>query len=106
PATSVVLRPTALTVDLTGNLFIADYNYNRILRVDSETGILTTAAGSGCTGFFGDGGPATSACLAGQPQFPPQGLAVDTGGNLWIADTGNRRVRRVDARTGIINTVA
>jgi|GEM_PF-2234979 len=102
PATTIVLgEPAALAVDLAGNLFIADSGSQRIRRVDATTGIMTSVAGSSCQSFSGDGGPATNACIN-----LPQGLAVDSGGNLWISDTFNARIRRVDARTGIINTVA
>src|SRR5258706_453167 len=62
---------------------------------------ITTVAGNGTTGFSGDGGPATAASLWG-----PCAVAVDSSGNLFIADQGNNRIRRVDASTGIITTVA
>src|SRR5439155_1705776 len=86
-----------------GNLFIADYFDNRIRRVDASTGIIKTVAGNGNPfgGFSGDGGPPTSASLAG-----PIGVVVDGTDNLFIADTFNNRIRRVDAKTGIITTVA
>src|SRR5713226_2703979 len=63
--------------------------------------IITTVAGNGVPDFSGDGDPATSASLQ-----IPRGLARDSAGNLFIADTGNHRIRRVDAVTGIITTVA
>jgi trimeric autotransporter adhesin len=106
PATAAVLRlPTALTLDEQGNLFIADTLGNRIRRVDVNTGIITTVAGKGPfgfsnDGFTGDGGRATNATLNS-----PVGIAIDRSGNLFIADF-SRRIRRVDARTGIINTFA
>jgi hypothetical protein len=84
-----------------GNLFIADTWNNRIRRVDAVTGIITTVAGDSIQGFSGDGGPATSASLNS-----PYGVALDALGNLFIADSSNCRVRRVDAATGIITTVA
>jgi len=94
--------PSGLAVDRSGNLFIADTNNCRIRRVDAATGIITTAAGTGTPCIYaGDGGPATSAGLEG-----PQGVAVDAGGNLYIADTNVMRIRRVDARTGVITTIA
>ena len=105
PATSSLLNwPAGLAVDSSGDLFIADFNNNRIRKV-AASGIITTVAGSGATGhangkFSGDGGPATSATLAG-----PVGIAVDSSGNLFIADTYNSRIRKVSA-TGIITTVA
>ena len=106
-ATSASLEmPWDVRVDTAGNLFIADFRNHRIRRVDAVTGVIATVAGSGLTGnegggFTGDGGPATSASLAW-----PYGVAVDPSGNLFIADSSNNRVRRVDAATGVITTVA
>jgi hypothetical protein len=77
-------------VDGTGNLFIADYQNNRIRRVDAQTGIITTVAGTGQFDYNGDGGPATSASL-----FYPNGVAVDAAGNLFISDFGNSAIRAV-----------
>src|SRR5207253_1800358 len=87
--------------DGSGNLFIADYGNNRIRRMDAVSGLITTVAGDGVAGFSGDGGPATSASLN-----TPWGVAVDGSGNLFIADRSNHRIRRVDAVSGIITTVA
>jgi sugar lactone lactonase YvrE len=102
PATSALLnQPTGVAVDAAGNLFIADEFNNRVRRVDATTGVITTVAGNGSSGYAGDGGPATAAALNG-----PFGVAVDAQGNLYIADTGNNRIRRVDAATGVITTVA
>jgi len=101
-ATAAELKnPGGLAVDADGNLFIADTGNNRIRRVDHATGIITTVAGKSTAGFSNDGKPATGAELHG-----PEGVAVDSSGNLFIADTGNNRVRRVDKSTGVINTVA
>jgi uncharacterized protein (TIGR03437 family) len=100
PATSASLNlPIAVTVDSSGNLFIVDAQNNRI-RMVSASGIITTVAGNGTRGFSGDGGPATSASL-----FSPFGAAVDSSGNLFIADGNNNRIRKVSAN-GIITTVA
>jgi hypothetical protein len=82
-----------------GNLFIA--TGNSIRRVDAVTHIIATVAGSGIQGFFGDGGLATAAQLR-----LPEGVGVDGAGNLFIADSANDRIRRVDAVTNIITTVA
>jgi trimeric autotransporter adhesin len=99
PATSADLRePAAVAVDGAGNLYIADFDNNRVRKVSPE-GIISTVAGDGTPGFSGDDGPATSAELA-----DPRGVAVDSAGNLYIAD-GNNRVREVSP-AGIITTVA
>ena len=87
----------SIAVDSIGNLYVADTFNNRIRKVSN--GVISTVAGNGTSGFTGDGGPATSAELSN-----PWGVAVDSAGNLFIADTGNRRVRRVSE--GIITTVA
>src|SRR3989441_101947 len=102
PATSAQLRyPSGVAIDAAGNLFIADAVNHRIRRVAASTGIITTVAGTGTAGFGGDGGSATGAQL-----WTPTGVAVDAAGNLFIADAGNNRIRRVAAGTGIITTVA
>jgi uncharacterized protein (TIGR03437 family) len=99
-ATSASLNsPSGLAVDASGNLYIADYGNNRIRKV-SATGVITTFAGNGNKGFAGDGAAATSAALNG-----PRGVAVDVSGNLYIADSGNNRIREVSP-SGIITTVA
>src|SRR5207302_590405 len=101
-ATSVRLSfPTGVALDGSGNLFIADAQNHRIRRVDAATDVITTVAGNGTQGFSGDGGAATSASL-----YFPSGVALDGSGNLFIADSHNHRIRRVDAATGIITTVA
>ena len=100
PATAARLTfPFGVAVDGAGNLYIADSSNHRIRKVDA-TGTITTVAGTGEFGFGGDEGPATAAQL-----FLPIGVAVDGTGNLYIADAGNQRIRKVDA-TGTITTVA
>ena len=102
PATSASLwDPQGISLDASGNLFIADYGNCRVRRVDASTGIITTVAGNGVPGFSGDGGPATSAQLS-----RIWSVALDNSGNLFIADTSNYRVRRVDTATHVITTVA
>jgi sugar lactone lactonase YvrE len=101
PAVKAALNaPNGIALGPDGSLYIADSQNQRIRRVD-RNGIISTVAGTGERGFAGDGGPASSAEL-----WNPQGVAVDAAGNLYIADEGNDRVRRVDAATGIITTVA
>jgi sugar lactone lactonase YvrE len=104
PATSAALNfPAGLALDGSGNLFIADTYNNRIRKVTPD-GMISTVAGVGEEGFSGDGGPAISAHLA-----YPYGLAVDGAGNLYIADTGNNRIRKVTCCVDgapVINTVA
>jgi uncharacterized protein (DUF779 family) len=98
PATSAELYyPQGLAVDFAGNLYIADTYNARIRKVSG--GVITTVAGNGTLGFSGDNGPATSAQLS-----YPQDLAVDSAGNLYIADLGNARIRKVSG--GVITTVA
>jgi len=107
-----------LAIDRVGNLYLVDNLVNRVRKIDAATGIITTVAGSttidairglfpfGTTGFSlggfsGDGGPATAARLDS-----PQHIAVDGAGNLYISDQLNQRIRRVDAKTGIMTRVA
>lgn len=100
PAINASLNdPSAVAFDAAGNLFIADELNNVIRKVDNS-GIITTVIGSGGFGFSGDGGPGALALLA-----QPGGLAFDSTGNLYIADTNNERIRKVDT-TGTITTVA
>ena len=102
PATQAhIHEPNGVATDGSGNLYIADTNNHRIRRVNAATGTITTIAGTGESGFNGDGGPATQALLWG-----PTGVAVDLAGDIYIADTDNRRIRRVDATTGTITTIA
>src|SRR5262249_44925499 len=90
PATSAQLNSAAgVALDGAGNLYIADFRNQRIRKVDAA-GTITTVAGNGTSGYSGDGGPAISAQLS----FPG-GVAVDSAGNLYIADQSNQRIRKV-----------
>jgi sugar lactone lactonase YvrE len=100
PATAASLYlPSGVALDAAGDLYIADRCNHRIRKVTAG-GTITTAAGNGVQGYSGDGGPATAASLD-----YPWGVAVDSGGNLYIADTDNNRLRKV-APGGTITTVA
>ncbi len=94
-----IYRPYGLAVDAAGNLYIADNGNNRIRRVGTD-GKISTVAGTGTAGNSGDGGPATSAQLR-----QPSGVALDTSGDIFIADYGNSRIREITP-DGIIHTIA
>lgn len=101
-ATAARLRlPAAIVVAANGDMYIADTGNDTVRKVTAATGIITTYAGTGTTGYTGDGGAATSARLSG-----PQGLVLAANGDLYIADTGNNVIRRVTAATGVITTFA
>ena len=93
--------PAAIVVAANGDMYIADTGNDAVRKVTAATGIATTYAGTGTTGYTGDGGAATSARLSG-----PQGLVLAANGDLYIADTGNNVIRRVTAATGVITTFA
>ena len=95
--------PSGVVQDIAGNLFIADTANHRIRKIDGRTGQISTVAGSGTAGYRAadEGVIATFAQLNA-----PQDIAVDTQGNLFIADTANHRIRRVSGKTGLIVTVA
>lgn len=100
PALAAALdQPWALALDATGNLYFSDILNERVRKIDTA-GIITTVAGNGIEGYSGDSGSATQASLD-----TPSGVAVDSAGNLYIADRFNHRVRKVDA-SGIITTFA
>jgi hypothetical protein len=97
--TAQFLAPSRAAADTSGNLYVSDAYYHQVFRI-AANGIVTVVAGTGTAGYFGDGGLATSARLN-----CPSGLAVDSSGELYIADSCNRRVRHVDRR-GFITTFA
>lgn len=100
PATAAHLNgPWAIAVDGAGALYVAELRNDRVRRID-VSGVITTVAGTGVRGYAGDGGPATAAALS-----MPSDVAVDGAGNVYIADRGNNRVRRIDS-AGTITTVA
>jgi sugar lactone lactonase YvrE len=102
PATTAQFDlPTALALDTNQNLYIADSANHRIREINSTTGIVTTIAGNGIQGFSGDNGLATVANIDS-----PTGIAIDTAGNLYLADTHNQRIREINSATGIITTIA
>jgi sugar lactone lactonase YvrE len=94
--------PNAPRFDHAGNLFFCATGNNRVLRLDAKSGQITVAAGSGLNNpFAGDGGPGSAARMN-----QPASLAVDAAGNVFIADTQNHAIRRRDAKTGILTTIA
>lgn len=93
--------PPVPEVDSKGNLYIADTNNNIIRKVDASTGIITTIAGNGTYGYGGDGGQASGAVLRN-----PEGMALDSAGNLYFADSGNDLIRKINLSSGIISVTA
>jgi signal peptidase I len=101
-ATSALLNtPSAVAVDASNNIYIADTLNNKIRKVTASTGVISTIAGTGTAGSTGDGGQATSALLNA-----PRGIAVDASNNVYIADTGSNKVRKITASTGVISMIA
>jgi len=100
-ATSAELySPSDIAFDSAGNMYIADANNNRVRKVDVVTGTITTIAGNGTSGFGGDGGPASGATFNGIAD-----ICFDKEGNLYIADEGNNRIRKINGG-GIVSTIA
>ena len=101
-ATSASLYgPQGLALDTSGNIYVADARNNRIRKITKSTGIITTVAGTGTAGYSGNGGPAIAATLR-----YPIGVAVDSLGNIFVADFFNYAIRKITKSTGIITTVA
>jgi streptogramin lyase len=102
PAAKALLnQPFDVAFDRSGHLYLSDTFNHRIRRVDAKSGIITTVAGNGKKGFGGDGGPASDAMLN-----EPYGIELDQDGNLFIVDRLNYCIRKVDAKTGTIATIA
>ena len=100
-ANAQIYTPSQVYIGLNSEVFIADGNNNRIRKINSATGIITTIAGTGVQGFSGD----SSLAINAQLSFP-RSVSFDTSGNMYITDAGNNRIRRIDAITGIITTIA
>ena len=101
PATQALIGEAyGCAFDTAGNLYISDGRTHTIRRIDKDSGIITTVAGSGRQGYSGDGGPATEATLDNL-----YSLDVDTNGDIYVVDRLNAAIRKVDAATGIITTV-
>jgi trimeric autotransporter adhesin len=100
PRAESVAFPVGLAEDGKGNLYVAARKQNRVLKISADRDV-SVFAGNGSRAFSGDGGPTVQASLSS-----PMGVAVDGSGDVFIADTGNNRIRRVDAKGGTITTVA
>jgi hypothetical protein len=101
PATSAEINCMGLAVDAAGNLYLADFNNQRVRKVSASSGVITTVAGNGVAAYSGDGAAAASASLHG-----PRSVALDTAGDLYIADQFNHAIRMVSAGSGVITTIA
>ena len=93
--------PTAVAIGPDGDLYVADARSHRVSRINDDSGEIVTLAGSGAAAFDGDLKPAVSAALN-----TPNGIAVAANGNIYIADSGNNRIRMISAATGLIHTIA
>jgi hypothetical protein len=102
PATRATARePFMCDFDTAGNLYVCEARNHCVRKVDAATGVITTIAGTGQAGYSGDGGPATRATIN-----EPYALAVDRNGDIYIVDRLNAAVRKVEAATGVITTIA
>ncbi len=102
PALAAAMNePYEVRFDSTGHLFVVERMNHVVRRIDAETGVISTVAGTGKAGYGGDGGPATAASMN-----EPHSIGFDARGNLYVCDVRNHRVRRVDAKTGTIATFA
>jgi len=101
PATAAGFAANSLAIDSANNVYIGDNLNHRIRKIDAATGIISTVAGTGANEYSGDGVPAVTAAL-----MKPFSIAVDSQKNIYFGDTGTYRVRKIDAATGIISTIA
>ncbi len=99
--TARINSPGSSCTDIAGNVYIPDYNNQRIRKINIASGYINTIAGTGVNGYSGDSGLATNATLS-----YPNSICVDTSGNVYFSEHGNNTIRRIDAVTGIINTIA
>lgn len=93
--------PRSLDFDFAGNLWIVTREGNQVFKIDFSTATIHLIAGTGKAGCTGNGGPARQAQLSG-----PKGISIDAEGNVWLADTESQSIRRIDARTGVIDVIA
>ena len=100
-AEAKVNEPYEVRFDGDGNMYFVDMKSAVVRRVDAKTGVISTVAGTGEIGFSGDGGPATEATFK-----QPHSIVFDRSGDLYIADIGNHRIRRVDMQSGTVSTFA
>ncbi|MBA4106403.1 MAG: hypothetical protein C0485_11650 [Pirellula sp.] len=102
PASDACLNePYEIRFDASGNLYVVEMKNHVVRRVDAQTNVINTIAGTGKPGYGGDGGPAIKALFR-----QPHSIALDDDGGLYIADIGNHRIRRVDLVTGIVDSIA
>ncbi len=99
--TAQLNNPNEVSFDASGNLFIADWQNNRVRKVDKISGLISTIAGTGTGGYNGDGIAATTAQING-----PCGIIFDNAGNIYIAEYGGARVRKITISSGLISTIA